>query len=192
MACPRAQTPSDRIKWSSTEIHYVPLPKVLQRMVKRMAHLSHDLVDCREDFLRVLDIEREREISGRDSQLSRGFRRLKEALQQAQYVVIQVEYRWSNWYNFHINASKDVRSIIHSTEAILDESTRLLELLEKRKVKRFMVAAGEALRSNQSENQILRSVDNIWDMTNRLFRLDSNFARPYLLYMEARMPRQAL
>ncbi|KAK4936058.1 hypothetical protein LTR10_023008 [Elasticomyces elasticus] len=187
MACPRAQTPSDRIK-----IHYVPLPKVLRRMVKRMFHLNYDLVDCREDFLRVLDIEREREISGRDSQLSRGIHRLNEALQQAQYVLIQVDHRWNNWYNFHINAAKDVRSIIHLTEAILDESTRLLELLEKRKVKRFMVAAGGALRSNQSENQILRSVDNIWDMTNRLFRLDSNFARPYLLYMEARMPRQAL
>jgi len=149
-----------------------------------MEDLANDLFDCGEDFRRVSDIEHEHEAFGRDGIFD--IRRLQAVLQIVSNTVNRFRHRCNDGSSLNMSLAKVVRSMVHLTEDILDESTRLLKHLEKRKVKRFMVAAGEALKSSQSEHHNLRSVDKIRDMANEVDERYYNFVIIWQQYQDAR------
>ncbi|KAI1617694.1 hypothetical protein EDD37DRAFT_620710 [Exophiala viscosa] len=144
------------------------------RARKRLSDLEADISACLHDFEnRVYPPADDKQAFSRGSSLATGVDLVYGILSNCYLVTLKTGLVFFEIHK-RMNTYGLVRSTIHIAQDILDESTKLLTRMERRRrVKSFMVAAGDSamVSSARSEDHIADMVSNIRDMEEEQHKL---------------------
>ena len=145
------------------------------RARKRLSNLIAEQTACFFDLERLLRPEIAKKAFSRDSSLANAIDVIPRILSNSVFLLDSALHHIEDYKKMNVYAS--VRSTIHIAEDILDESTKILTHLERRRrVKFFMVAAGDVVSSARSEDPI---ADMVYHVGYRMEDQHKNLSRMF-------------